>query len=504
MSNSKTVFRGQVSILNSGQPFRYGNADLLLPEGVINITGRNGANNNIASIAADVNLTTTTSGNVVVNSAGNFNSTSSNTTITSTGTAPGAGNVAVTSSNQTIIRSNANLGSGGLGNIVMESIGGTAGNITITTDNTTGGNISITSTGTTATGGVISINTERTAGPGAGIAIATAGSAITIGNTASSGEVTLGFASKNTNVAGNLVVTGDLTVNGTITSINTETTTIEDNILLLNSNVVSGTVDAGILVKRYQINNDTGAGAIITGGNATTSGNIVSSTGTTAVLANTASGVDDIYNNGWIHIFSGTGSSGGGQVRKIIDYVGSTRTITVAAWTVNPDATSQYRVYVDKEYSGLVYQESANTWVIGSTATDPAAVAIDDLTPEDLKLRNLNVTGAITGAITAFTTADVTILESNTTAVNIPNISKNRGSGHVFITGRTANSASAVFLVSKSDTTEVGQVQRITSSSSSTNAELDVQWPASGVLQVFHSTAGTGGSVVYDIVVIVV
>ena len=50
---------------------------------------------------------------------------------------------------------------------------------------------------------------------------------------------------------GNLVVGGDLTVNGTTTTLNTETLSVEDNIITLNSNVSgSPTTNAGIEVER--------------------------------------------------------------------------------------------------------------------------------------------------------------------------------------------------------------------------------------------------------------
>ena len=52
-------------------------------------------------------------------------------------------------------------------------------------------------------------------------------------------------------VGGDATVTGDLTVNGTTVTLNTETLTVEDNIIVLNSNV-SGTptLDAGIEIER--------------------------------------------------------------------------------------------------------------------------------------------------------------------------------------------------------------------------------------------------------------
>lgn len=53
------------------------------------------------------------------------------------------------------------------------------------------------------------------------------------------------------NVGGDLLVTGDLTVNGTVTTVNSETVTIADNIIVLNSNATSTpTENAGIEVER--------------------------------------------------------------------------------------------------------------------------------------------------------------------------------------------------------------------------------------------------------------
>ena len=65
------------------------------------------------------------------------------------------------------------------------------------------------------------------------------------------------------NIASNLVtfatgvqIEGDLVVNGTTVTVNTETVTIDDNILVLNNNAAnSPTEDAGIEVERCNSNN---------------------------------------------------------------------------------------------------------------------------------------------------------------------------------------------------------------------------------------------------------
>ena len=70
---------------------------------------------------------------------------------------------------------------------------------------------------------------------------------------------------------------------------------------------------------------------------------IVGGTAThTLTLKSNASGTDDVYNGSVIRI---TGGLGIGQVREIVDYVGTTRKATVNnAFTVTPNTTSDYVV----------------------------------------------------------------------------------------------------------------------------------------------------------------
>jgi len=76
------------------------------------------------------------------------------------------------------------------------------------------------------------------------------GTANEIEVSASTGAVTIGLPD-NVTIGNNLVVTGDLTVHGSSTVLNTETLAVEDNIILLNSNVTSNpSTNAGIEVER--------------------------------------------------------------------------------------------------------------------------------------------------------------------------------------------------------------------------------------------------------------
>ena len=73
-----------------------------------------------------------------------------------------------------------------------------------------------------------------------------------------------------------------------------------------------------------------------------TSGTAQSATSTTITLKSTSSATNDIYNGMSIEI---TGGPGVGQIRRIEDYVGSTKVATVeSAWTVTPNGTSTYEV----------------------------------------------------------------------------------------------------------------------------------------------------------------
>jgi len=70
-------------------------------------------------------------------------------------------------------------------------------------------------------------------------------------------------------------------------------------------------------------------------------GTAVSATSTTLVLPPSASPVDDFHNGEEVFILQNTGA---GQRRAITDYVGATRTATVAAWSVVPDSTSTLEI----------------------------------------------------------------------------------------------------------------------------------------------------------------
>lgn len=71
-------------------------------------------------------------------------------------------------------------------------------------------------------------------------------------------------------------------------------------------------------------------------------GYVKNATGTTIMLPNSESSVDDYYNGYMIIIYSGRGE---GEKRIISNYIGSTRTAIVPTWFVTPDSSSKYFMF---------------------------------------------------------------------------------------------------------------------------------------------------------------
>ena len=82
-----------------------------------------------------------------------------------------------------------------------------------------------------------------------------AGTSNEIETTVSNDQIQIGIVS-NPTLTGNVTVTGNLTVQGTTTTINSETLTIDDNIIVLNNNASgSPTANAGIEIERGSATN---------------------------------------------------------------------------------------------------------------------------------------------------------------------------------------------------------------------------------------------------------
>lgn len=171
-------------------------------------------------------------------------------------------------------------------------------------------------------------------------------------------------------IAGSLTVSGDMTVNGTEFIQNVEVIEVTDNTIILNANETGSGITAGmagVIFDRGTANDyayifDEGTGLFRIGEYEDARGDVVSSTSTTIVLDGNASAVDDTYNGKIIKVYADNETT---QFRTITDYVGSTKTATVSAWSVNPDSDWDYEV-----------NETDNTQAIATREDSPTNTAV--------------------------------------------------------------------------------------------------------------------------------
>jgi len=178
----------------------------------------------------------------------------------------------------------------------------------------------------------------------------------------------------NVNITGNTVIIGNLSILGTTNSIYSTNTLLSDNILVINSGP-SGTSDGGILIQRYQLDNDTGMGDVV---NDITNTHVIFTlpnqsgmTFTQIKLSTLANSTDNYYTGWWVKISSGFSNN---QVRKITGYIGLTRIATVdSVWTTqNPSIGDSVNIY-NKPYIGLIWNETSDLFELGSSVSDPGS-----------------------------------------------------------------------------------------------------------------------------------
>ena len=176
--------------------------------------------------------------------------------------------------------------------------------------------------------------------------------------------------SGNLNVLGNSTIIGNLTVSGTTTSIESTTTSLKDNVFVLNSGP-NGTRDSGVLIQRFQEDNNTGAGDVVNN-NDYISDILPDQTGMTSTqvkLSPSASSLNDFYAGWWVKVASGFVGVVN-QVRKITAYNGSTKVATLSSGWTSPSMGDTVYLY-NKPYVGLIYNEIADRFEFGSTVQDP-------------------------------------------------------------------------------------------------------------------------------------
>jgi hypothetical protein len=357
----------------------------------------------------------------------------------------------------------------------------------------------------------ISIQTDDSTN-GISIATVTAGIPVTIGTATST-----------------TTVLGDLLVSGTTTTIKTSTLTIEDNIILVNSGP-SGTADGGVAVKRFQGHNDSASGDVVTdtadelSSVHASDGFIASATSTTVVFKNDGttapSGVDDYYNGWWIRITAGTGVN---QVRRIKDYIGSSRTATIfdssdesgtpqtpatgADWSTTPSSTDSTYSLFSCSFVLSMYDESADEWILGCTSLDPATSGQPTISMYlNLHVNDLQVDGNLTvngnvNNIQLDVVEVVTLIDNATTAVVVTN-TELYGSYQLYIKevstndvlGATVTTGAFTVFSCSGRSGKAGHTARITSAKGADNEKLDIEWNQGEKVKIKYRPSPTGGA----------
>jgi hypothetical protein len=224
---------------------------------------------------------------------------------------------------------------------------------------------------------------------------------------------------KNVNIHGNTSINGDLYVNGTTTSLNSSNTVLTDNILVLNA-APSGIKDSGIIITRFQQDNDTGFGDVVNE-NAYIDFQIPNQVGMTTEqikLSSLASSENDYYKDWWLKVTSGFSSN---QVRKITGYDGITKIATISSpWTSQNPAESDLVFLYNRSYIGLIYNETDDIFVFGSTLNDPGNTSVTLTDNIRVKMSDLVVSGtsvssnSTTGSIIVYGGVSINCTENAT------------------------------------------------------------------------------------------
>ena len=313
-------------------------------------------------------LATSTAGNIIVyNSSGVPTSVAEtgDVTISDTGvTAIASGVIVNADINSAADIALTKLATGTQGTVIVHNASG------VPTATAISGDITISNNGVaTIAANSVALGTDTT---GDYVSSLVAGTGVTLSN--NSGEsatptiaidqsvatsASLTFAQVTT--TGNVVVGGDLTVNGTTTTLNTDTLAVEDNIIVLNSNVTATPVlNAGIEVERGTSANvsvrwnETSDTWEVTNDGATY-GNVVTTSSSTvaATSANTANAVVSRDASG--------------------NFAAGTATLTSASVSGRFDATTVREAVVDASVSASVVTADYATGDIFYVGTAPAS-----------------------------------------------------------------------------------------------------------------------------------
>jgi len=241
--------------------------------------------------------------------------------------------------------------------------------------------------------GIYNTNTKDSSNSSTGSVLLYGG--LSINTTTNSSSETNGGAftvAGGASIEKDVYIGGNLTVLGTQTQIVSQTIKVGDNLIVLNASPISGR-DAGILFERYQTENDSNVGDIISDTPFLT-GTVTSSTADTVTLDNTAETIDNYYNNFFIKINN--------QIRKINSYTGTLKTAHLnTSFTTIPNNGDTFTLY-NKVYASHYYKEDTNNFVFSYTEVDPGSSNV----------KRGDLIGLETGYISIFDTKD-TVSSSN-------------------------------------------------------------------------------------------
>lgn len=332
--------------------------------------------------------------------------------------------------------------------------------------------------------------------------------------TAQLAPVNIGTTTSTTTVYGNL------DVRGTTTTFESTVVTIADNILELNA-APSGLSDGGTAIKRYQLANNTGIGAVVSD---TFEISNTAQSGAASEITLSAADIqpDNYYNGYWIRIISGTGND---QVRRIKTYTSLTKVATIYTttdqtgvlnnptpiegldWLTTPDNTSVYGLY-PCAYIVSMWDESLKEYAIVCSNFVSGASSIPIAHYVDLHINNLTANSLTVNSING-TTADVqttfNLTDNSTTPFEITSFPYNYGLYIVLVKPTTAISTKCygIFVMGRLNSSINGSVARLISVRGTSNEQLDFSWPADSFPSVFYRPApGSAGTTNYTIKII--
>ena len=148
---------------------------------------------------------------------------------------------------------------------------------------------------------------------------------------------------------------------------------------------------------------------------------------TTLTLATAASSVNDFYNNEYVVILNGIGK---GQVRKITDYVGSSRVATVDTFDVAPTNTSTYGIIASSTIynmtTSLTYTTLSGTFSQDETVSQASSNATGTVVYVDSLNSYIYVTNVTGTFVTSQTiTGEYSNATCSVSAVSNPSVIKN-------------------------------------------------------------------------------